>query len=165
MRSLILSALGVLLVSHPAFALRGVLPETECERLSEVEASLGSTLLGTLPREPTNSYSIIFKGRSHGREASISYRCESGKTTSQLIAIKVESEYDGQAIFSDWHRELSSKFGLPFKDLDEPSVAELEEAVDHPTRRVAIWVIGERVINLTLWGGTKETWEVVVAGP
>ena len=165
MRSIIVCTIALVLVGHPAEALRGVVPTASCERVRKIEEGLGSRLRGTLPREPTADYRIFFEGTSHGHDASISYTCQSGTVTSQMIAITVTSEHDGHAVFSDLRREITAELGPPPTDLDEPSVSEVESEFGQPVRRLCTWVAGARAVNLTLWRAGGETWEVVVTGP
>lgn len=167
MRALLLSAIALLTFSDSAHALRGILPGADCDEIVETEATLGSKLRGSLPGDSGGDFSIFFDGRSHGRDAHISYTCESGKVAiaGQIITIRVASEDEGYTVFSDWHRDLLAEFGAPERDLDEPTAADLGKALDLPMRRTAIWVVGGRAITVILEGAPGEGWEVLVAGP
>ena len=165
MRSLLVVVIAPILIGSPAYGLRGVFPLTECDRLVEIEAGLGSRFVRTVPPEPSAAYRVLFEGNSRGHAASVSYNCESGKVILQMILIKADSENGGRTIFSDWRSQLVADFGQPFIDLDVPSVADIEKEVGSSVRRVATWVSGGRVITVTFFGTGDETWHITIHGP
>ena len=165
MQFLIVSAITAIIVSGPALALRGVDRDTRCDRIPDIEAELGSQLSSDETSTENKTRWLSFEGRSNGRGARILYHCDLGKPDLQLITVTVESEHEGEVVFSDWHREISARLGPPFKDLDEPRIREMEEATNiHPMRRVALWSDGEHVVGVTLWG-RPGAWEVSINGP
>jgi len=166
MKGLSILLLALSLVAKDASALRGVIPGTPCDSLIGLEARLGSSLRGSLPTDLSGELiTLFFDGSSHGRSALISYRCESGRVSSQQIVFGASSEKEGHTLFSDWHRRLSDEFGPPFKDLDEPTLNAMHDMRTDPTRRFASWGKSSQVINLALWLAENGTWEVVVHGP
>jgi hypothetical protein len=165
MRCLLASVTAVIMISSPANALRGVDRETKCERIQEIEAGLGSTLVRSSTWKSTTTRVLAFEGRSNGRDASILYVCDSGKAEYQSIGIRMESEHDGGVVFADWHGELSARMGPPVEDLDELEVRELEEATDlQAVRRVASWWDGEHMVSVTLLR-LDGNWNVLLSGP
>src|SRR5688500_11962755 len=87
-----LLALAFALVAGPAAAFRGVAAGTECARAAQIEEGLGSERVGNPAARPDGDYSLFFRGRSHERDATISYACKSGRVETQLVTIEVASE-------------------------------------------------------------------------
>jgi hypothetical protein len=83
----------------------------------------------------------------------------------QLISMKFDSEQEATVVFADWHRDLVTEFGTPFKDIDEPTASEISAAAGNTTRRLTVWDVNHRVISLALLFGLNHAWEVLVAGP
>jgi hypothetical protein len=152
-------------MAAPAFALRGVETGTQCARIPEIETSLGSKPLGSSEVQSTGASNFYFQGLSHERAAAISYTCEGGSVTSQTVDVRFEDEGEALVYFTDRHRELSEFFGPPYKDPDEPRIADIAESTGLPVRRFAMWVQGKRVVSLMLSPHDAKQWQVLISGP
>jgi hypothetical protein len=149
----------------PSAALRGVETGARCAGIPEIETALGSKLRGTSERQNTPAFNLHFDGSYHERASVISYICKTGAVTSQIIDTRFESEQEALVFFTDRHREFSEQFGPPYKDPDEPRIAEIADATDVPVRRFATWVLDKRVVSVMLSLQDGKQWQVLVSGP
>jgi len=148
----------------PAEALRGVSLDTKCEAVQRIETGLGSKLKGVLPRESTEPRKFFFDGTHLGYASVISYDCEAGVVTSQLITAQFSSEKESQVAFSEFRRALVAEFGSPSQDADEPAISALRPPEGSVPLRFTSWFREGRTVGLMLTG-EEETWELVLLGP
>jgi hypothetical protein len=153
---IVAAAMIAVLHAAPARALRGVDPGASCSHAEEVEKQLGSTRRTTW----------LFAGRHQGEDASISYTCRAGTVAAQLITIEQAHEEQARATFGDLKRALEADLGPPSKDIDEPTIAELNEStpnLDLPVERFAVWQKpdSKRVVTLVL-SGRESIWKLSI---
>ena len=108
-----LLALAFARLAGPAAAFRGVAAGTECARAAQIEAGLGSERVGDPAARPDGDYSLLFRGRSHEHDATISYACRSGRVDTQLVTIEVASEQEGHALSPTGSASSPPSSGLP----------------------------------------------------
>ncbi len=164
----VIAAATLIVVLHavPALALRGVDPGSSCKHAEEVEQQLGSTRRGGASIDETHR-TLFFAGRHLGEDAFMAYSCASGTVTRQLIKIQLDHEEQARATFDDLKRGLSADYGAPFKDVDEPTLADRNESASDselPIERFVVWQLSKRVITLML-SGHEATWELLISGP
>ena len=167
-RLAIVVALLLAFLGAPALALRGVEIGAQCERVERIESDLGSSRRAPPPKDSQPPRFIFFTGTHHGHEALISYTCEAGSVVSQLITLTFQHEQEATLAFSEIKRLLVAEFGEPWKDVDEPTISEMQQDLfatgDLPVQRFALGAVDKRSIGLML-SGAKGSWELLVHGP
>ena len=139
-------------------------PGSPCYKIPEVEKRLGSLELSVRDEKGSSQYA----GTQGGKKASITYRCDKGQLTEQIIIITMASRDEANQFANQQKTKLAERLGDPIHDGFELSIWKklyfgfMGADLDYLTR-VVVWGRAKKDVMLLIKESGSNQWEVSIS--
>lgn len=141
-----------------------IMPGFPCDKILEAEKRLGSLELSDRDEKGSSQYT----GTHGGKKASITYRCDKGQLTEQIIIVTIASRDEANRFTNQQKIKLAERLGDPIHDGLELSIWKklyfgfMGADLDYLTR-VVVWGRAKKDVMLLIMESGSNLWEVSIS--